>query len=176
MSLAFRLLYWGSMFCVLLSAVMHAATFFGQAFLPAIFMVPMLFILWPLVVWQWRQVPRGNLVSEIFGAIPRWMKAMTAGLFLYFFFNLFWCSAATDGGVPIRRSDGSMVLQRKEQIMRVLNEAQFHEAQALQTRMISGHLLTFYGLAVVALQAFWIKTGPAMANARLKPRRVVGSA
>ncbi len=148
---------------------MHGATFFGQSFAPGIFMVPLLFIVWPLVIWQWRRVPRGNLVSEVFGSVPRWMKGLTLGLILYSFVNFFACMAQLDGGVPIRRPDGALVIQNHEQIVRTLTPEAYRQALAVQTRMLSGHLLAFYGLAVIALQAFWIKTGTGMAGAKLPP-------
>jgi hypothetical protein len=164
MSVALRSLYLISIFCTLLSLVIHLATFFGFVFFPALFMVPLLFILWPLIVWQWRRIPRRNLVSEIFMTVPLWMKLAGAFCIFYPFINLFICNSLNSGGQPSTLPDGRLVIQNGQQIIRVLDAQSYQYALSIQTRMLSGHLLSFYGLAVIALRAFWIKTGQAMAG------------
>lgn len=168
MSVAQRLLFLTTAFCLLLSAIIHVATFLDIAFYPAIFMVPLLFVIWPLVVWQWRRVPRRNLVLEIFGTIPRWMKILTGVLFAYLFANFLICYGTLSGGNPVRLEDGRYVIQKGQQILQTLDLAAFTHAQALQVRLLSGHLLAFYGLAMIALQAFHIKSSAYMADAKVK--------
>jgi hypothetical protein len=143
MPLTYRLLFWASSFCFMLSLAMHLASFADIPFAPGVLLVPLLFLIWPLVVWQWRRLPRANLVSQVFGTIPRSMKILVGVLLVYCFVNFFVCISAIGGGVPLREADGRLG---------------FTHAQAVQTRMLSGHLMVFYGLAVIALRAFAIKS------------------
>lgn len=170
MSVPQRLLFLTTAFCFLLSVIIHAASFFGVAFYPAIFMVPLLFIIWPMVVWQWRRVPRRNLVLEVFGSIPLWMKVATGALLLYVFVSFFLAYGSLGGGNPVKLPDGRLVLQKGAEIVRVLTAEEFQHANAVQVRLLSGHLLAFYGVALIALQAFYIKTGPAMATQKVSGR------
>jgi len=167
MSPILRVLTLTSIFCSFLSLIVHLATFFGYAFYPAIFMVILLFVIWPMIVWQWRIIPRRNLVIEIFGAVPLWMKMLLAALIVYPFVNAFLCYSFNDGANPVQLADKRYVLQRGEQIVRVLSSEQFRTAQAVQIRMLSGYLLGFYGVGVIALRAFWIKSGTYMADAKI---------
>jgi hypothetical protein len=168
MPASIRSLYFVSFVSALICAGVHISTFFGYAYYPVLLFVFLLFIVWPTIVWMWRRMPKRNLVSEIFGAIPRWMKITTAGLFAYVFLNYFLCRALNDGGQPIRLPDHRYVLQNGEQIIRVLTEKEYAWAQAYQVRMLTGHLLVFYGLAVLAIKAIWIKSGPSMADAKVQ--------
>ena len=167
MTVAQRLLFFCTTFCLLLSLIVHGASFLGLAFYPAIFMVPLLFIIWPLVIWQWRRVPRTNLVSGIFGAISLWLKLVTGALLVYVFVNFFLCRADLLGGSPVKLEDGRLVLQSGNRILRELSEAEFTHANAMQVRLLSGHLIAFYGLAMIALRAFQIKTSAYMADAKV---------
>jgi hypothetical protein len=160
-----------SVFCTFLSLIVHAATFFGYAFYPAVFMVLLLFVLWPMIVWQWRLIPKRNLVLEIFGAVPVWMKVTLGLLILYPFVNAYLCHSANLGGNPVQLADKRYVLQSGEQVLRVLTPEEFQTARAVQIRMLSGHLLGFYGVAVIALRAFWIKSGTYMADAKIGKSR-----
>lgn len=167
MSVIQRVLSVGCAFFLFLSLVMHLATFLDLAFPWAYLMVPVLFVLLPLIVWQWRRVPRRNLVLEIFGAIPRWMKITTALLFAYIAFSVVYCYGWLEGGIPLKLEDGRFVLQRGQAILRVLSEQEYLHALALQSRLLTAQLFAFYGLGMIALQAFYIKTGPAMADAKV---------
>lgn len=167
MSPTLRILYMVSFASLIVSVAVHISTFFGYAYYPVLLFVFLLFIVWPCIVWQWRRMPRSNLSSQVFGNIPRWMKITTVGLFVYVFVNYFVCRALNSGGQPVLLSDGRYVLQAGQQVLRVLDSSEYAWAQAYQIRMLSGHLLVFYGLAVLAIKALWIKTGPAMASAKV---------
>ncbi|HEX2854435.1 MAG TPA: hypothetical protein VHO24_14455 [Opitutaceae bacterium] len=168
MSLGLRLLFLVSTFGAAACAAAHALTFADIAFYPILLLVPLLFVVWPLVIWQYRRIPRKNLISEIFGSIPRWMKTASIALLFYAIANLFIASASLDGGEPARLADGRLVLKVKGENRRELTADEFRHAQALQVRMLTGHLLAFYAIAAFGLYACWLKSGPAMANAKIR--------
>lgn len=167
MPAALKSLYFVSLVTTAICGLAHLATFFGYAYYQMVYFVVLLFVLWPLVVWQWRRIPRRNLVLEIYGCIPAWMKWLTVALIVYVFANYFVCNALNDGGQPVKLGDGRLVLLDGKQIVRVLRPEEFAIAQAIQVRILTGHLVVFYALAAIALRAFWIKTGPAMADAKV---------
>jgi hypothetical protein len=172
MPFGLRLLFWVSALSAAGCAAIHVLTFSGAAFSPMIFLVlllfvALLFVVWPLVIWRWRRTPRRNFVSEVFGNIPRWMKYLAGALLVYAFANFFVCRALNDWGEPARLKDGRLVLQTKAGLVRELSPEEFRTAQAVQVRSLSGHLLVFFGLAVIVVRSIWIKNGPAMANAKV---------
>jgi hypothetical protein len=95
------------------------------------------------------------------------MKVSSALLFAYVFINFFACIYLLDGGNPERMSDQRLVLKSKGKILRDLTPAEFRHAEAVQIRMLTGHLLVFFTLAGFIFHACWLKTGPAMANAKI---------
>jgi hypothetical protein len=172
MPFGLRLLFWVSALSTAFCAAVHVLTFAGVAFPPVIFLVlllfvPLLFVVWPLAIWRWRRLPRRNLVSEVFGNIPRWMKCLTGALLVYAFANFYVCRALNDWGEPARLNDGRLVLQTGTRLVRELSGAEFRTAQTVQVRLLSGHLLVFFGLAVIVVRSVWIKNGPAMADAKV---------
>ena len=172
MPFGLRLLFWVSALSAAGCAAIHGLTFTGVAFSPVIFVVlllfvALLFVLWPLVIWRWRRTPRRNLVSEVFGNIPRWMKYLAGALLVYAFANYYVCRALNDGGEPARLNDGRLVLQAGARRVRELSPAEYRAAQTVQVRLLSGHLLVFFGLAVIVVRSVWIKNGPAMADANV---------
>ena len=167
MAFFLRIFFWGSLLATAACAGVHAATFFGVATYQVLWLVPPLFVIWPFAVWHWRRLPRLNLLSPIFGVIPRWMKIAAGALLAYIFIIYFVCRALNDGGLPVTLDDGRLVLQSGTQIIRALTPAEFQQAQAVQVRLLTGQLLAFYGLAVLLLRAIWIKSGPAMADAHI---------
>lgn len=167
MPAALKSLYIVTLITTAICGAAHLATFFGYAIYQMVYFVILLFVLWPLVVWQWRRIPRRNLALEIYGAIPAWMKWLTIVLIVYVFANYFVCNALNDGGQPVKLEDGRLVLLNGKQVVRVLSPSEFATAQAIQVRVLTGHLVVFYGLAAIALRAFWIKSGPAMADAKV---------
>jgi hypothetical protein len=145
----------------------YLLTFGDRPVYQVLMLVPVLFLLWPLVLWRWRRVPRRNLVSEIFGDIPRWLKAATAALLLFGFANFFaglWLNA---GAHPHRLADGRLVLERHGHVVRTLDAPEFRHAELVQLRVLAAWLVPCYGLAAVLLQACWIKNGPAMADRKI---------
>lgn len=170
MPVSLRLLHWTTILCTLFCAAVHVATFFDRAAFGVILFVPLLFIVWPMVVWQWRRVPRGNLMSQVFGIVPAWMKWTTGLLLVYVFVNYFVCRSLNQGGLPIVLPDKRLVLQAGDQVLQVLTPKQFAHAQAVEVRSLSGHLVVFYALAWIALRAFWLKTGTAMADSKVDGR------
>jgi hypothetical protein len=172
MPFGLRLLLGVSAFSTACCAAVHVLTFAGVAFPPVVFVVlllfvALLFVVWPLVIWRWRRTPRRNLVSEVFGNIPRWMKYLAGALLVYAFANFYVCRALNDWGEPARLGDGRLVLQTTTHLVRELSPGEFRTAQAVQVRSLSGHLLVFFGLAVIVVRSIWIKNGPAMADARV---------
>lgn len=166
-SLPLRLTFWLSLISALLAGAMHAATYFGRAPYSVLLLLPGLFVVWPLVLWQWRRVPRRNLASPIFGDVPRWMKWTIVALLLYAFVNFFIGRSLNDGGNPERRSNGTFVLASGSTVVRTLTLEEFRAAQAVQVRVVSGFFLCTFALAALLAEACWIKNGPAMANARI---------
>ncbi|MBI5382425.1 MAG: hypothetical protein HZA31_11045 [Opitutae bacterium] len=170
MPFALRLLFWISLLGAVACGGAHLASFAGYTPLSLVALlglVLLLFIVWPLVIWRWRRVPRRNLVSEIFGNIPRWLKFTAVALLVYAFANYFGCRALNAWGDPVKLDDGRLALQAKAKIVRVLTPAEFRAAQIVQVRMLTGELAVFFALAAVMAHAVWIKTGPAMANAKV---------
>jgi hypothetical protein len=128
-------------------------------------LLPLLLLVWLSVVTQWRRVPRRNLVSEIFGDIPRWMKAAVVGLLVFVFANYLACRALNDAAQPNRLPDGRLALvARGGKVVRELDAAGFSHAQAVQLRMLDGTLVACFALAALLAEACWIKNGPAMAS------------
>lgn len=172
MPFGLRLLFWISALSAACCGLIHVLTFTGLAFPPMVFVglllfVPLLFVVWPLAIWRWRRTPRRNLVSEVFGNIPRWMKYLTGALLVYAFANYFVCRALNDWGEPVRLDDGRLVLQAKTGLVRELSAEEFRAAQAVQVRILSGHLLVFFGLAVIVIHSVWVKNSTAMADAKV---------
>jgi hypothetical protein len=151
-------------------AAAHVLTFADIAFYPILIFVPLLFLVWPLVLWQLRRIPRKNIFSEVFGNIPNWLKLGSALLLAYVFINFFLCIRLNEGGQPARLAADRLVLKSQDKIIRDLTPAEFRHAQAVQVRLLTGHLLVFFALAAFATHVCWLKTGPAMANAKLDPR------
>lgn len=172
MSSGLRLTFLLSVFGAAACAAAHVLTFAGIAFYPVLIFVPLLFVVWPLVIWQLRKVPRKNLVSEIFGNIPRGIKIGTVALLVYVFANFFVCLTLNEGGDPVRVSETRLVLRSHDKILRELTPAEFRTAQAVQIRQLTGHLLVFFSLAAFAAYGVWLKSGPAMAQAKIRQEGV----
>ena len=68
----------------------------------------------------------------------------------------------------MRISETRLVLKNADKIIRDLTPAEFRHAQAVQVRMLTGHLLVIYALAAFAAYSCWLKSGPAMAGARIR--------
>jgi hypothetical protein len=169
MPFGLRVLYLLSAFGAAASAAAHALTFADIPFYYSLWLVPLLFVLWPLVIWQYRRIPRKNFFSEIFGRVPGGMKIAAGVLLFYAIGNLFLAGVGLEGGQPVRTTEGKLVLKVKDQVRRELTPAEFRHAQALQVRMLTGHLIAFYALAGFAIYACWLKSGPAMADAKIPP-------
>lgn len=171
MPLPLRLTFWISVLAALANAAVYVATFLGHAYYPVLFFLPLLFLIWPTVLWQWRRVPRRNLVSEIFGDIPRWLKLATVGLLLFAFANFFVCRALNDQAHPELLPDGRHVLRAGEHVVRVLSLEEFRRAEAVQVRMLGGFFVTCFAIAALLAEACWIKNGPAMADRKIPASR-----
>ncbi len=169
MPTSLRLLFLTSLFGAAACAAAHVLTLVDIAFYPIYLFLPLLFLVWIFAVWHMRRVPRKNLMSEIFGDVPRWMKVSSALLLAYVFINFFACMYLLDGGNPERMSDQRLVLKSKDKILRDLTPAEYRHAQAIQIRMLTGHMLVFFTLAGFIFHTSWLKTGPAMANAKISP-------
>jgi len=150
-------------------AAAHVLSFVGVAFYPILFFVPLLFILVPLAVWQFRRIPRKNFLSEIFADIPRGLKLGAVVLFLYAISNLFICLNLLGGGNPERAPENRLVLAAKGKIIRELTPAEFRQAQAVQVRLLTGHLIACFAVTAFAFHVAWLKTGPALASTRIRP-------
>jgi hypothetical protein len=163
-----RFTFWIAALAALASAVAYALTFADRTYYAVLALLPLLLLVWLGVVTQWRRVPRRNLVSEIFGDIPRWMKAAVVGLLVFVFANFFVCRALNEHARPDSLPDGRTVLvDRGGKIVRTLGDAEYRHAQAVQLRMLSGSLVACFGLAALLAEACWIKNGTAMADRRV---------
>ena len=167
MPLRLRLPFWIASLCALAGAVVYALTFADIAVHPILFLLPLLFLVWLLVLQQWRHVPRRNLRSEIFGDIPRWMKVAAAALLLFALANCLTCFALNSFAYPQRLADGRGVLQQRNRIVRELDDKELRHAQAVQLRNLGGFFICCFGLAALLAETCWIKNGPAMADARI---------
>ena len=163
-----RLIFWIATFGTVASAAAYALTFAGRTYYSVLLLLPVLLLTWLGVVTQWRRVPRRNLVSEIFGDIPRGMKPAVVGLLVFVFVNFFVCRTLNEAARPDRLADGRTVLvARGGKVVRELGAAEFQHAQVVQLRMLSGSMLACFGLAALLAEACWIKNGPAMADRRV---------
>ena len=161
--LRLRLPFWIATLSACAGAVAYALTFADIAFHPILFLLPVFFLVWFLVLQQWRRVPRRNLQSEIFGDIPRWMKAAAAALLVFAFANFFACIAGTSthpGPAAARGSEPPTVAISR-------SAAETIHVQALQLRMLSGFFVCCFGLAALLVETCWIKNGPAMADRKI---------
>ncbi len=160
-----RFTFWIATLGALASAAAYAFTFADRTYYSVLALLPLLLLVWLSVVTQWRRVPRRNLVSEIFGDIPRWMKAAVVGLLVFVFANYLACRALNDAAQPNRLPDGRLALvARGGKVVRELDAAGFSHAQAVQLRMLDGTLVACFALAALLAEACWIKNGPAMAS------------
>lgn len=160
-----RFTFWIATLGALASAAAYALTFADRTYYWVLALLPLLLLVWLGVVTQWRRVPRQNLVSEIFGDIPRWMKVTVVGLLLFAFANHFVCRSLNAAAQPNRLPDGRLMLvARGGEVVRELDAAGFSHAQAVQLRMLDGTLITCFGLAALLAQACWIKNSTAMAD------------
>lgn len=162
-----RFTLWIAVLATLVNAVAYALTFADRSSYWLLFSLPLLFLVWPGVIAQWRRVPRRNLASEVFGNIPRWMKLAVVGLLLFAFANYFVCRTLNDSAQPEPRPEGRFALVAKGQVVRELSTADYHHARAVQFRMMSGFFIACFGLAALLAEACWIKNGPAMADRHL---------
>ena len=163
-----RFTFWIATLATAINAAAYALTFADRASYWLLFSLPLLFLVWPGVIAQWRRVPRRNLTSEIFGDIPRWMKLAVLGLLLFAFANFFVCRALNDAAQPELLGDGRPALvARGGRVVRELAPAEYQHARAVQFRMMSGFFVACFGLAALLAEACWIKNGPAMANRRI---------
>ena len=169
MPTSLRLLFLTSLFGTAACTAAHVLTFVDIAFYPILVFVPLLFLVWPLVLWQLRRIPRKNIFSEIFGPIPNALKLGAALLLSYVFINFFLCLRLNEGGEPARLAENKFALKTSEKIIRELTPEGFRHAQAIQVRLLTGHLLVFFALAACATHICWLKTGPAMADAKISP-------
>ena len=160
-----RFTFWIATLGALASAAAYALTFADRTYYWVLALLPLLLLVWLGVVTQWRRVPRRNLVSEIFGDIPRWMKVAVVGLLVFVFANYLACRALNAAAQPNRLPDGRLMLvARGGEVVRELDAAGFSHAQAVQLRMLDGTLITCFGLAALLAQACWIKNSTAMAD------------
>jgi len=164
---ALRLPYWVSLAAAAAAAIAYGLSFWDIPIFQVLPFVLLLIFVWPLVLWQWRRVPRRNLVSEIFGDIPRWMKAASAALLVFAFANFFACRWLNEGAQPYRLADGRHALLRQQLVVRELSAAEFRHAQAVQVRMLTGFLVPCFALSALLVEVCWIKNGPAMADRTL---------
>ena len=166
--LRLRLPFWIATLCACAGAVAYALTFANLAFHPILFLLPLLFLVWFLVLQQWRQVPRRNLRSEIFGDIPRWMKAAAAALLVFAFANFFACLAPSGSAHPGPAVGSPSAAQIAEPAaLRPAQAETRRHAEALELRMLSGFFVCCFGLAALLVETCWIKNGPAMADRKI---------
>lgn len=163
-----RFTFWIALLATVANAAAYALSFADRSSYWGLLSLPVLLLVWLGVIAQWRRVPRRNLVSEVFGDIPRWMKLAVVALLLFAFANFFVCRALNDFARPDRLADGRGVLIAKGgEIRRELDPAGLRHAQAVQQRMMSGFFVACFGLAALLAEACWIKNGTAMADRRL---------
>ncbi|MBC7367752.1 MAG: hypothetical protein H7343_13240 [Undibacterium sp.] len=168
MPASLRLLFLGSLLGTAACAAAHVLTFADVAFYPVLVTVPLLFVIFPLVLWKFRGIPKKNFFSEIFGEIPRWMKIGGAILLVYTFANFLLCVRQLEGGNARRLPENRLVLMAKAKVIRDLTPAEFRHAQAVEVRLMTGHLFAFFAFAAFATHACWLKSGPAMATAKIR--------
>ncbi len=163
-----RFTFWIATLATAVNAVAYALTFAERTSYWLLFSLPLLFLVWPGIVAQWRRVPRRNLRSEIFGNIPRWMKISVIGLLVFAFANFFICRSLNDGAQPQILADGQTALvARGGALVRSLDAAEFRRARAVQFRMMSGFFVACFGVAALLAEACWMKNGPAMADRKV---------
>ncbi len=170
MPFSLRLLFVITFLATAFCALVHVATFFGFAIsaydllIPLLILVTSLFVVWPMIVWKWRKVPRRNMVGEIFSQVSSPFRWGGAALIIYFFVNYALCRSGNSWAQPTLLKDGRFVLQAGDQILRTLTQAEYMKALSIELRLHAGHLMVFYGLAFIAIKALWIKTGPKAAE------------
>lgn len=162
-----RFTFWTALLATLASAAAYTATLFGHSSHLTLLLLPLLFVVWPTAIWQWRRIPRRNLVSEVFGDIPLWLKAAAVALMVFAFANYFVCRSLNEGGRPERLADGRTVLMAHDEVVREIGPVEFTRAQVVQMRMLTGFFVTCFGAAVLLAEVCWIKNGTAMAGRRL---------
>lgn len=96
--------------------------------------------------------PRRFPLTLVIQNTPKWLIAAMVMCIVYAVVNWVWSMGSMQVGAHFE--NGVYSIQHHGQIMRVITEAEYHEAQANATRGISGHWLLFYGLAATIMYPF----------------------
>lgn len=152
MSRGSNVLFWIAVFAATVCGTAYVATYAGQAFYPVIYFVILLFVLWPMTIFRWRRIGRALGSPTLYTGYTRTLLGLTLGFLGFVFINYLVCRSLNEGGVPVQLPDGRLILQVGNKIIRVIEPEAYQAAQAVQVRMLSGHLLGFYALAAIALR------------------------
>ena len=89
--------------------------------------------------------------------VPGWCKVMTLVLFIYSFPNFAIFMGRMGEGAPKAREGGGYEISHRGDFIREINEAEYHQLMAYQSRGFSGHWMLFYSASYAMLSATGIK-------------------
>lgn len=142
-----------------LSVAAHALTFAGvdpQREIPGVWLLHLgIFVIIVPTIFIGRRLSRDNGEVEFWQRItkntPTWLHALTMILFVYTFFNFFYCTRyLNEGGVPSELR-GELVLHSHGAVIRKLTPEEFERHRAYSVRGFSGHWMVFYAAGLMLL-------------------------
>jgi hypothetical protein len=83
---------------------------------------------------------------------PSWLAWIAIAGLIYGFINFFYCLSGAPGVTEVM--DNKYVIQNHGQIIKTLTLQEYRHYNSIETRMLSGHLLIFYGMAAAILYPF----------------------
>lgn len=154
-----RLLFLFSAAALVISAAVHASTFFGINPIGVSRWVwglhVLVFVVWiPVVVLCAKSVTKANRRTfwrVVTRSAPRWMKVLSMGLAAYAIFNFLYTGfVKSEGGVPAV-IDGERVIHNHGDIIRKITAEEYELHQAYGVRTFSGHWMIFYAAGMTVL-------------------------
>ncbi len=142
---------------LVVSAVVHASTFFGCDPMTA---VPGVWLLHLLIFAAF--VPAIHYANKFGGKrqesqerirklAPAWMRILTGTCGAYALVNFVLMLVLLQGGSPYQRPDGSYVLQSGGRVIRELTREEFRRHRSYAIRLFSGHWMLFYSASMTLL-------------------------
>src|SRR5437899_8980306 len=142
---------------LIVSAMVHFSTFVGAdpiEILPQIWFLQVVMLLVFIGAgFATKKAEAGTerLSGSFWANAPRWMIWMSVLFFVYALINFAIFVFLMHEGSPTKQEDGTYAVTRKRELVRRINEDEFHHLQALEARGMSGHWLLFYSWALTML-------------------------
>ena len=151
---------WPAVAGFIISVVAHLLAYVSPAWSPGLsvlWLMPNILVLWVVVIVRsWRLWPRGPVQSEadalarfdVLAGVPPIVWGLGAALVMYVMLNFFVSAGLLREGSP-RIVNGRRYLDYKGRLVRNLTAEEYDRLSAAETRLATGHLMVFHGIAAV---------------------------